>query len=50
MLDNMCVAADGMLYLTEDPGNSTYLGKTWAYDPAERHAGAAAEVRLPALG
>ncbi|MBL9077081.1 MAG: DUF839 domain-containing protein [Planctomycetes bacterium] len=33
MLDNMCVAADGMLYLTEDPGNSTYLGKTWAYDP-----------------
>lgn len=34
MLDNMCVAADGMVYLTEDPGNSTYLGKTWAYDPA----------------
>jgi hypothetical protein len=23
-----------MVYLTEDPGNSTYLGKTWAYDPA----------------
>lgn len=34
MLDNMCVADDGMIYLTEDPGNSTYLGKTWAYDPA----------------
>lgn len=34
MLDNMCVGADGMVYLTEDPGNSTYLGKTWAYDPA----------------
>lgn len=34
MLDNMCVGGDGMLYLTEDPGNSTYLGKTWAYDPA----------------
>lgn len=34
MLDNMCVAADGTIYLTEDPGNSTYLGKTWAYDPA----------------
>ena len=34
MLDNMCVAADGKLYLTEDPGNSTYLAKTWVYDPA----------------
>ena len=34
MLDNMCVGGDGMVYLTEDPGNSTYLGKTWAYDPA----------------
>ena len=33
MLDNMCVAADGMVYLTEDPGNSTYIAKTWAYDP-----------------
>ncbi len=33
MLDNMCVGGDGMVYLTEDPGNSTYLGKTWAYDP-----------------
>lgn len=34
MMDNMCVGADGMLYLTEDPGNSTYLAKTYAYDPA----------------
>lgn len=34
MLDNMCVGGDGMVYLTEDPGNSTYLAKTWAYDPA----------------
>jgi hypothetical protein len=34
MLDNMAVGGDGMVYLTEDPGNSTYLGKTWAYDPA----------------
>lgn len=33
MLDNMCVGDDGMVYMTEDPGNSTYLGKTWAYDP-----------------
>jgi hypothetical protein len=33
MLDNMCVGDEGMIYLTEDPGNSTYLGKTYAYDP-----------------
>lgn len=33
MMDNMNVGGDGMVYLTEDPGNSTYLGKTWAYDP-----------------
>ncbi|MBL8756611.1 MAG: hypothetical protein JNK15_25170 [Planctomycetes bacterium] len=33
MLDNMCVGEDGMVYMTEDPGNSTYLAKTWAYDP-----------------
>ena len=32
MMDNMCVGADGMLYITEDPGNSTYLAKTYAYD------------------
>src|SRR5690606_34157876 len=34
MLDNMCVADDGLVYLTEDPGNSTYVARTWAYDPA----------------
>jgi hypothetical protein len=33
MLDNMCVAADGTVFMTEDPGNSTYSGKSWAYDP-----------------
>lgn len=33
MMDNMCVGGDGMIYITEDPGNSTYLGKTWANDP-----------------
>jgi|JRYL01.1.fsa_nt_gb hypothetical protein len=32
MLDNMCVGGDGMVYLTEDPGNTTYNAKTWAYD------------------
>lgn len=32
MMDNMCVGGDGMIYLTEDPGNSTYLAKLWAYD------------------
>ena len=35
MLDNMCVAANGTVLMTEDPGNSTYLGKTWAYDVAK---------------
>ena len=34
MLDNMCVGDDGNIYLTEDPGNSTYIGKTWVYKPA----------------
>ena len=33
MLDNMCVADDGNIFLTEDPGNSTYIAKTWIYDP-----------------
>jgi hypothetical protein len=33
MFDNMTVGDDGMIYLNEDPGNSTYIGKTWAYDP-----------------
>ncbi len=34
MLDNMCVAVDGTIFMTEDPGNSSYIGKTWAYDVA----------------
>jgi hypothetical protein len=34
MLDNMCVGDDGNIYLAEDPGNSTYIGKTWVYKPA----------------
>lgn len=33
MLDNMCVGDDGMVYLTEDPGTTTYNSKAWAYDP-----------------
>lgn len=33
MLDNMAVGGDGMVYLTEDPGNNVYLARTWAYDP-----------------
>jgi hypothetical protein len=33
MLDNMCVGDDGMIYLTEDPGTTTYNSKAWAYDP-----------------
>ena len=33
MFDNMTVAADGRIYLNEDPGNSTYIGKVWSYDP-----------------
>jgi hypothetical protein len=34
MFDNLTAAADGRVYLDEDPGNSTYNGKVWAYDPA----------------
>ena len=34
MLDNMTVAPNGRIYLNEDPGNSTYIGKVWAYDVA----------------
>lgn len=33
MFDNMTVAADGRIYLNEDPGNTTYIGKVWSYDP-----------------
>lgn len=34
MLDNLAVGANGRVYLNEDPGNSTYIGKIWSYDPA----------------
>lgn len=34
MLDNLAVGANGRVYLNEDPGNSTYIGKVWSYDPA----------------
>jgi secreted PhoX family phosphatase len=31
--DNMVVADDGTLIIQEDPGNSSYIAKTWRYDP-----------------
>jgi hypothetical protein len=34
MFDNMDVAADGKIYLQEDPGNQPYLAKVWVYDPS----------------
>ena len=34
MFDNIDVAADGTVYLQEDPGNQPYLAKVWVYDPA----------------
>lgn len=32
--DNMVVADNGKIYIQEDPGNSSYIAKTWEYDPA----------------
>jgi hypothetical protein len=32
--DNMTVGEDGKIYVQEDPGNSSYIAKTWSYDPA----------------
>jgi len=32
--DNMTVGEDGKLYIQEDPGNSSYIAKTWTFDPA----------------
>jgi hypothetical protein len=32
--DNMTVGEDGKLYIQEDPGNSSYIAKTWSFDPA----------------
>jgi hypothetical protein len=34
MLDNLTATADGRVYLQEDPGSTTYLGKVWMYDLA----------------
>lgn len=34
MFDNMTVGNDGRIYLNEDPGNTTYIGKVWCYDPS----------------
>lgn len=34
MFDNLTATRDGTLYLNEDPGNSTYIGKIWCFDPA----------------
>ncbi len=31
--DNMTVAEDGSIYIQEDPGNSSYIAKTWKFDP-----------------
>lgn len=31
--DNMVVADDGTLIIQEDPGNRSYIAKTWRYDP-----------------
>ena len=29
----MTVGENGKLYIQEDPGNSSYIAKTWEYDP-----------------
>lgn len=31
--DNMTVGEDGKLYIQEDPGNNSYIAKTWMFDP-----------------
>ena len=31
--DNMTVGENGILYIQEDPGNSSYIAKTWSFDP-----------------
>ncbi|MCX7628055.1 MAG: PhoX family protein [Methylophilaceae bacterium] len=31
--DNIVVGEDGKLYIQEDPGNTSYVAKTWMYDP-----------------
>ena len=32
--DNMVVGDNGKIYVQEDPGNSSYIAKTWEYNPA----------------
>jgi hypothetical protein len=32
--DNIAVTDDGKVVIQEDPGNSSYIAKTWVYDPA----------------
>jgi len=32
--DNMVVTDDGKVVIQEDPGNSSYIAKTWVFDPA----------------
>lgn len=32
--DNLTVGQDGKIYIQEDPGNSSYIAKIWAVDPA----------------
>jgi hypothetical protein len=32
--DNMTVADNGKIYIQEDPGNASYIAKTWSYDPS----------------
>lgn len=34
--DNMTVGENGKLYIQEDPGNSSYIAKTWEFDPATK--------------
>jgi hypothetical protein len=31
--DNFDVGDDGLIYIQEDPGNSSYIAKTWQFDP-----------------
>ena len=36
--DNITVDADGNVIVQEDPGNSSYIAKTWKIDPATKAA------------
>jgi hypothetical protein len=41
--DNITVAGDGLVLVQEDPGNTPYLARTWAVNPATK---AATEILL----